>query len=194
MQREGLFNFTPAALGIDPASRVVGICLMLGDGRVVNTWSIRAEGQPLRRLCTIHTRIRELFDFIEDDSDMKMQLGGSEIEVYIEEGMFGGRKPPKVTSAPNGEATFQDFGARISAMAGEVRGAILAEAWRHRWKVRKMYVQSWKTLMTKAERQMKKNREYVDYWNTSLGLEAKYPDEIDAYFIARRAIVGRREP
>jgi Holliday junction resolvasome RuvABC endonuclease subunit len=163
-------DFGEAVIGVDPASRVVGVCLLQGD--TARTWSVRAAGLPLHRLYQLYCGVRELFDEIAN-------MVESRPEVYVEEGMFGGGKEPMAAMPRN------------AAMAGEVRGVVLTEAWRHGWRTRKMAIQSWKALIPKEIRKMPKNAEYVAYWNEKFGLQARHADEIDSYFIARRAALGK---
>lgn len=176
MEREGLFEFAgPAVLGIDVGSRIVGVCFMQGDGKVVNTWSIRVKGDPLRRLCDIYQAIRSLFAAVD------RMLGAGTLHVYVEESMLGGQN---FSSGRRGNV------AKVAALHGEVRGVVMSLAWAHGWPVHRMYVQSWKAMLEKEERKVKKNAAYVAYWNAKLGLGARSPDEIDAYFIARKGVVG----
>ena len=169
MNREGLFNFVPAALGIDPSSTSIGLCLMHGDGEVIKTWSVKAKGGPLQRLYDLYNGLSEVF------SEVLELMRFEDVRVYIEEGIFAGKR----------------MHVKVAAMIGEVRGIIMAMAWIRGLKVQKIPVQSWKALLSKEERKMKKGAEYTKYWCEHLGLHATSPDEIDAYMIARRAIRGK---
>jgi hypothetical protein len=151
MNREGLFDFGPVALGIDSASRGIGVCMMMADGYVVRTWGLKVAGSPGERVHAIHHWIRRLFDHIAEEPSMREEVGEHKIIVYLEEGIYGGGKEPLRAMPKN------------AAMAGEVRGVILANAWYHGWEVQKVYVQSWKAMLSKQERQMKKDKAYVEY-------------------------------
>jgi hypothetical protein len=179
VNEEGIFDFGPVALGIDSASRMVGVCMMTGDGYVVRTWGFKAAGELGERVHAIHHWIRRLFDHIAESPEIQSWVGGKRIVVYIEEGIFGGGKEPMAAMPKN------------AAMAGEVRGVIFANAWCHGWEVKKMYIQSWKAMLSKEERKMKKDKAYVAYWAGNTGVDFHSPDEVDAYMIARRAVVGR---
>jgi hypothetical protein len=152
---------------------------MRGDGDVIQTWSVKPKGESLRRLYALFDGVGKVFYQIKEDQEIRDRLESSEVRVYIEEGMYGGGKEPIRMMARN------------SALVGEARGTIITLAWLEGWKVNKMAIASWKSLLTKTERAMPKNSEYVRYWNISLGLDASSPDEIDAYFIARRAVRGK---
>jgi Holliday junction resolvasome RuvABC endonuclease subunit len=139
---------------------------MGGDAHVIHSYSIVApDGPPLRRLAYIHGGLSRAFDEI-------VRLVGSEIVLCVEEGMFRGR--PKVC-----------------AMLGEVRGIVMAEAWRRGWKIRKIYPVSWKTILSTAERKMKKDAAYRAYWNKKLELKCRTADEVDATLIARYGLSGK---
>jgi Holliday junction resolvasome RuvABC endonuclease subunit len=170
---EFLFVVSPAALGIDVGSRIVGLCLMRGDGQVFNTWSVKVNGEPLQRLCTLYEKVRDLFASIQ-----ALKGDYEKPHVFIEREMLYDR--PNAT--------------KVSAMHGEVRGVLMALAWARGWPVHKMAVGSWKTQLSKEERTMAKDAAYVEYWNGRAGTAAESPDEIDAYFIARRAIIGGGTP
>ena len=114
--------------------------------------------QPVDRMRFIRGGVSRVFDLIN------RALPGRAVDVMIEEGVF--RTRPKVCS-----------------MLGEVRGIVMAEAWRRGWTVRKVYPVSWKTILTKAERAMQKDAAYVQYFNRKLGIDARTADEIDATLI-----------
>jgi hypothetical protein len=112
---------------------------------------------------------------VKNDVHIHERLEYAKVRVVIEEGA--------VYDRPNAS--------KVSGLIGEVRGVIVTLAWINGFKVSKMAVASWKALLTKGERKMKKDSAYVAYWDKSLNLDATTPDEIDAFFIAKRAILGR---
>jgi len=173
MELAGHLDFGSAVFGVDPATHRVGICLMLGDGTVVKTWRVEGEGSPLHKLSSIHGGVKRVFDALEKDDELRARMGGVVPMVAIEEGIFSNKRP----DAP-----------RVQGMLGEVRGIVFAEAWRHGWTVRKVYVQTWKAKLTKIERKMVKGSEYVRYWNERLGLNCTWADEVDAVMIAAAAL------
>ena len=157
------FGTSTAIVGVDPGSRSTGVCLMRGDGLPRKSWSIRAkDGAPADRMRFIHGGVSRVFDLIA------RALPDRPVDVVIEEGVFKAR--PKVCS-----------------MLGEVRGIVMAETWRRGWTVRKVYPVSWKSGMSKAERKMKKDGDYIRYWNSRLSWDAKSADEIDAVLIGAHA-------
>ncbi len=179
VQVGGMLDFgTSVVIGVDPGTKSTGVCLMRGDGTPRKSWSIRApDASILERLKFISFQIGHLFDLIVP------AVSGREVIVVIEDGMFGGRKKPKIVINPSGEEESKDFSAKISGIAGEVRGLVMAEAWRRGWSVRKVYPVSWKSGMTKPERAMKKDAQYTAYWSRRLAREFRTPDEVDATLI-----------
>jgi Holliday junction resolvasome RuvABC endonuclease subunit len=163
----GAIDFGTAVVGVDPGSISTGVCLMDGAGAVVGTYSIKAPaGAVLGRMAYIHGGVRRVFDSIAPKYRAEAVL------VAIEDGVFRAR--PKVCS-----------------MIGEVRGLVMAEAWRHGWRVRKVAPVSWKTLLSAAERKMKKDAQYVAYWDRKLSLACRTADEIDAVMIAAYGLKGK---
>jgi hypothetical protein len=79
----------------------------------------------------------------------------------------------------------------VIAILGEVRGLVYAAAWGAGLSVRTMAPQTWKVNLTRDERLMVKNGRYTDYWNRRLGTAFVAPDQVDAYQIARRYVVGK---
>jgi Holliday junction resolvasome RuvABC endonuclease subunit len=167
MNGQGHFPFGSYALGVDPGSSVVGVCFLGPDGNAIGMWSLEAKGEPERRLEKLHTLIMYLFESVE--VFLKKEQN-QEVQVFVEEGLIFDR--------PNAS--------KVSKMQGEVRGIVCGDAWRRGWNVTRVHVQSWKAMLTKEQKAMPKDKAYVKYWNGRLGTKAKKPDEIDAYFIAKR--------
>jgi Holliday junction resolvasome RuvABC endonuclease subunit len=161
-------------VGVDPGTVSLGVCLLSGGGRVVKTWSIRAQGEPLYRLSKIHEGVIQTFaEICEMTSDHTVQL-------MVETWMFRAGR----TTDPKIAAVMYEATAKIA----EVRGMVIAEAWRCGWTVRKVAPVTWKSKLNKAERAMDKNKAYVDYWNRMLSTKCKTPDEVDAIMIALQAL------
>jgi Holliday junction resolvasome RuvABC endonuclease subunit len=156
----GTLGFGTHVLGVDPGTQLIGLCLMDPTGEILALWSLRAEGEPLIRLSKMQALLRDVFD--------RVKYSGINPKVALEEGIFGGAR----------------MHVKVAAMLGEVRGVVLAEAWRHGLMVTKVCVASWKSSLTEEERKMKKDSEYVRYWNEKYGRKFKSPDEIDATHIA----------
>lgn len=169
-------NIGPWIVAVDPGTISIGVCLSRPDGSVERTWSIRA---PARQ--SINERLRFLAGGVRDAFGQVEMAAWPEpwrethpdIELTVEDGVY--RQRPKVCSE-----------------IGEARGLVLGEAFRRGWRVRKMAPVSWKSMMTKDERGMKKNQSYVAYWARRWGRELRTPDEVDSVHIARRVVSGRR--
>jgi Holliday junction resolvasome RuvABC endonuclease subunit len=81
---------------------------------------------------------------------------------------------------------------KVCAMLGEVRGLAMSACWAVGWRVVKMAPVTWKSMLTKEERAMKKDSNYVALWNRRMGLNCRTPDVVDAVLIATRYVRGRR--
>lgn len=162
-------NIGPWIVAVDPGTLSLGVCVSKPDGEVQKTYSVRPLAGPIdTRLRFIRGGVSQVFD-----EAVRSAPVGSGIELTIEDGVYRAR--PKVCS-----------------MLGEVRGVVMAEAFRRGWPVRRMVPLAWKNMLTKSERLMKKDKAYVVYWNSVLSLGCRTPDEIDAVHIARKAVAGRR--
>jgi Holliday junction resolvasome RuvABC endonuclease subunit len=150
-------------VGVDPGSISLGVSVIAGGGDILRTVSIRAKGNPLQRMAVLHGGLRKVFDQVQ------AAAGDRAVQALIEDGIYRAR--PKVCS-----------------MIGEVRGLVMAEAWRHGWTVRKVSPMTWKCRLSAAERDMEKDSQYVAYWNRVLRLGCKTPDEVDAVMIGRTAL------
>jgi Holliday junction resolvasome RuvABC endonuclease subunit len=146
-------------VAVDPGTVSLGVALW--DGETRYSWTIHCRNNhPYQlRLRIIRKELSERF------TAFYLMYEGT-IAVTLEEGIFF--KRPKVCS-----------------MLGEVRGIVMAEAWRRGWNVTKIAPVTWKRSLTAEERKMKKDSRYVAYWNKRLHAEAKSPDEVDAVLIAR---------
>jgi Holliday junction resolvasome RuvABC endonuclease subunit len=167
----------PWIVAVDPGSVSLGVCLSEPTGEPVRSWSIRVKGDLDDRLRSIAVEISLVFGEIQNS------LVRPSIELTIEEGIYAGRN---WSAGRLGDVT------RTAAMMGEVRGVVMAEAFHRGWTVKRMAPASWKTLLSKTERSMKKDSAYVRYWAGRLGREFKTSDEVDSVHIARRVVSGRR--
>ena len=160
-------NIGPWIVAVDPGTLSLGVCLSNPSGEIVRTWAVRSpHGAVLdSRLRFIAGVVGSVFDQVEREVDS--------VELTIEDGIY--RTRPKVCS-----------------MLGEVRGLVMAEAFRRGWPVRRMVPLAWKNMLTKEERSMKKDMKYCKYWGDKLSMKFRTPDEVDAVHIARKAVAGRR--
>lgn len=157
-----VLNFGDITVGIDPGSRSLGACILAGDGSILRTWTFRTERDGLERLAEIHGFLLSLFSYV-------LRKYGRNVLVAIEDGYLRDR--------PNGTV--------VSALHGEIRGICMSVAWQMDFRVRKVVPRAWKNKLTDAEREMKKNNAYVEYWRTKTGYaKFKSPDEVDAAMVA----------
>ena len=160
-------------IAVDPGTRSTGVALLV-SGYAIRTWRASGEGIDAQtRSAIIGRRLVGVFDQINAiRQDIGRMNGGPawEIHVLIEEGIYRCR-------------------GRVIAMVGEIRGVIMAEAWRHGWPVRKISVQWWKALMPEEDREIPKSKvkAYVEHFNRSRGWSCTCTDEVDAALIVEAA-------
>ena len=162
-------------IAVDPGTRSTGVAAPLSG--TIRTWQAEGEGiSPLLRSEIIGRRLVEIFYKIEGIHDREMRenhdradtdLGDGRIQVLIEEGIYRCR-------------------GRVIAMVGEIRGVIMAEAWRRGWETRKISVQWWKAFIPEEDREIPKGRvkAYVEHFNRSRGWSCTCTDEVDAALIS----------
>jgi Holliday junction resolvasome RuvABC endonuclease subunit len=160
----------PVTIGVDPGSWSLGIALIEPDGRVKQTWAVR-DSEP-----DYYTRLRLLCAYTYQVLlTIKKAYEPEKIQVIIESGIFKMKRHQAV----------------VIARLGEVRGMVMANAWRLGMETLLMAPCTWKTMLTVAEREMKKDKAYVAYWNAKLGMECRTEDEVDAAQIGRRFVIGK---
>jgi Holliday junction resolvasome RuvABC endonuclease subunit len=170
-EKAQLLDMGTAILGVDPGSVRLGMALVDGGGTLRKTWTVKPPaGELIARQAFISA-------YLYRNMQQAREIIGQDVRVtvVIEEGIFGWGKEPIMARIKN------------AAIAGEIRGMVMAQAWRCGFYVRKMPVVTWKSRLTKAERAMAKDKAYVEYWREKLGADFRSPDEVDASLIGRRA-------
>jgi hypothetical protein len=168
-----LLNLGHAVVAVDPGSLSTGVALVDGAGHLVQTWSLRAPaGSLLHRQAWLSSALRRLFATIN-----RSNRSGAKLDLVVEDGIFHAKGIPVIPIQ--------------IGTAGEMRGLIMAEAWRAGWAVRKMPPLTWKSRLSKDERRMKKDSTYVAYWKRQLSADFESSDEVDAAHIGLRAVVGK---
>ena len=164
---QNLLDLGTHIIGVDPGSRSLGVALVDGAGRPLRSWSVRPSGRTpmLDRQRYVAGALRTIF------GNLAHEYPGA--AVIVEDGIPRYRDVPAVPS--------------VIGTLGEMRGIIMAEAWRAGLRVRKMSPLTWKCRLSKAERAMKKGADYVAYWRGVLGHDFRSPDAVDAALMARRA-------
>ena len=161
-------------IGIDPATRLMGVAVIDKDGKILGAAKVQASGSEAdKRLASIYRQVRSLFDQV----DLMAKEASGVVRVVLEDGIFPVMKPDRrITVTP-----------RVIGAHGEVRGMVMCECWRRGWQVRKVAPISWKSkAMTKEERRMPKNVAYATYWGRRFRTKQKLtPDIVDAILIAR---------
>ncbi len=154
-------------IAVDPGTRSTGVAAPLS--RTIRTWQAKGEGiDSVLRSEIVGRNLVEIFYRIEGIHDRECK--DDRIQVLIEEGIYRCR-------------------GRVIAMVGEIRGVIMAEAWRRGWETRKVSVQWWKALMPAEDRKIPKGKvkAYVEHFNESRGWSCACTDEVDAALIVEAA-------
>ncbi len=158
-------------IAVDPGTRCTGVATMMSGEKELRIWRAESDNiDPVNRIETIQRKLLKVFTEIA--MDMRTIYGelSDGVHVLVEEGIYRSRM-------------------KHIATLGELRGIIMAEAWRRGWSVRKVSVQWWKFLvLTKEERKMKKNKAYVEYWNSKRRMTCTTADEVDAALIYWAAV------
>jgi len=154
-------------IAVDPGTRSTGVAAPLSG--TIRTWQAKGEGiDPLLRSEIIGRRLVEIFYKIEGIHDRENK--DDPIQVLIEEGIYHCR-------------------GKVIAMVGEIRGVIMADAWRRGWETRKISVQWWKAFIPEEDREIPKGKvkAYVEHFNRSRGWTCICTDEVDAALIVEAA-------